>query len=275
MVNNLEETLYNKLEADSLTFSEKNELWRDEAENLKSDLIMKYSGEVNSLLDIGCAWGQTLNKLIDKIPLLAGVDESLDRLKSLNNEKIKTYQCRSDRLVLEDNSFEAILMSHIMHEIKLFNELGVYHNTMSEIKRVLKNNGNFIVIDHRDPGPGGVTVDIGSKIDFLRKFQERFKLREIEVSYYGNEVNLSIRDCHDFVTKIWSIDTDAEDLEMNETHTVINANEFEKEMVQFGLNPKINIPFNPISNLMKHYGIKIIDGEDWGRQIFMLSKVIK
>ena len=272
MVNKLEETLYNKLEADSLTFSEKNELWRDDAEKLKADLIIKYSGEVNSLLDIGCAWGQTLNKLIDKIPILAGVDESPDRLKSLNSQRIKTYQCRSDSLILDDNSFEAILMSHILHEIKLFNELDVYANTMSEIKRVLKQNGNFIVIDHRDPGPGRVTIDIGSKIDFIKKFQDRFKLRHIEVSYYNNEVNLSIRDCHDFITKIWSIDTAAEELEMNETHTVINANEFTKDMIRFGLKPKVNISFNPISNLMSYYGIKIIDGNDWGRQLFILSK---
>ena len=271
----MEETLYNSSEADSLTFSEKNEPWRDEAEELKSKLIMKYSGEVKSLLDIGCAWGQTLNKLIDKIPLLAGVDESPDRLKLLNNEKIKTYKCRSDKLVLEDSSFEAILMSHIMHEIKLFNELDVYTNTMSEIKRVLKNKGNFIVIDHRDPGDGVVTVDVGSKIDFLKKFQDRFKLREIKISYYGNEANLSVRDCHDFVTKIWSIDTDAEDLEMNETHTIINANEFEKDLVEFGLVPEVNIPFNPISNLMKYYGIRITNGEDWGRQLFILSKLNK
>ena len=46
----MEETLYNSSEADSLTFSEKNEPWRDEAEELKSKLIMKYSGEVKSLL---------------------------------------------------------------------------------------------------------------------------------------------------------------------------------------------------------------------------------
>ena len=275
MVNKLEETLYNKLEADSLTFSEKNEPWRNDAEKLKSDLIIKYSGKVNSLLDIGCAWGQTLNKLIDKIPVLAGVDESPDRLKSLNNERIKTYLCRSDKLTIEDNSFEAILMSHIMHEIKLFHDLDVFSKTISEIKRVLINNGNFIVIDHRDPGPGRITIDIGSKIDFIKKFQDRFKLRDIEVLYYENEVNLSIKDCHDFVTKIWSIDTSAEELEMNETHTVINADDFEKDMVEFGLRPQVSIPFNPISNLMKYYGIKIIDGDDWGRQIFMLSKVIK
>ena len=62
---------------------------------------------------------------------------------------------------------------------------------------------------------------------------------------------------------------------MNETHTVINADDFEKDMVEFGLRPQVSIPFNPISNLMKYYDIKIIDGDDWGRQIFMLSKVIK
>ena len=78
-----------------------------------------------------------LNKLIDKIPVLAGVDESPDRLKSLNNERIKTYLCRSDKLTIEDNSFEAILMSHIMHEIKLFYDLDVYSKTISEIKKRL------------------------------------------------------------------------------------------------------------------------------------------
>ena len=271
----MQETLYNKLEADSLTFSEKNESWRDDAEELKAGLIMKYSGEVNSILDIGCAWGQTLTKLIDKIPILAGVDESPDRLKSLKDTRIKTYQCRSDQLIIEDNSYEAILMSHIMHEIKLFHDTNVFKNTMFEIKRVLKNGGNFIVIDHRDPGTGNVTIDIGKNVDLIKKFQDRFILRDIEFSHCENEVNLSIRDCHDFVTKIWSIDTDAEELEMNETHTVINAKDFEKDMIEYGLKPEVNIAFNPISNLMDYYGIKILNGKDWGRQLFILSKVIK
>jgi len=271
----MEDILYNKLEADSLTFSEKNEPWRDKAENLKAELIMKYGGDLSSLLDIGCAWGQTLNKLIGKIPHLAGVDESPDRLKLLTNKNIQTYQCRSDKLSIEDNSFDAILMSHIIHEIKLFNDNNVYTNSISEIKRVLKNNGKFIVIDHRDPGPGKVTIDIGDKIEFLNKFKQRFQMRKIEFSIYQNEVEISKRDCHDFVTKIWSIDSNAEDLEMNETHIVIEASELEQDLTNYALQPEINISFNPISDIMNYYGMKILDGDDWGRQLFNLSKIIK
>ena len=50
-------TIYSKNEADSLTHSEKHEKWRDEAENLKASLILKYAKNVNGLLDIGCGWG--------------------------------------------------------------------------------------------------------------------------------------------------------------------------------------------------------------------------
>ena len=100
-------------------------------------------------------------------------------------------------------------------------------------------------------------------------------MRKIEFSIYQNEVEISKRDCHDFVTKIWSIDSNAEDLEMNETHIVIEASELEQDLTNYGLQPEINISFNPISDIMNYYGMKILDGDDWGRQLFNLSKIIK
>ena len=67
-------------------------------------------------------------------------------------------------------------MSHIVHELKLFNDKTVYDKSIKEVIRVLKSKGNFIVIDHRDPGPGDVLINIGNNLDLLKRFQEKFIL---------------------------------------------------------------------------------------------------
>ncbi len=268
--------LYNKQEAIALTNSEKNESWRHEGELLKANLIIEHSGNIESLLDIGCAWGQTLRQLVGKIPVLAGADESADRLGSLKNNElgIQTYQCRSTKLAVEDDSFDAILMSHILHEVKLFGNEDDLAKTLSEITRVLKTDGSFMIIDHRDPGEGNVSIEPGDQLNNLFKFQERFKLKQIIFDINDNIVTMPVRDCHDFVTKIWSLDNEAEDLEMNETHTVINQDSLAGELEAFNFTVKINLSFNPISKMMDYYGIKLIEGEDWGRQVFMIASPI-
>lgn len=269
----MNEVLYDKLEADALTESEKNESWRNDGEILKSNLILEHTQGIESLLDIGCAWGQTLLQLVGKIPVLAGADESADRLESLKNNKhnIQTYKCRSTDLDIDDSSFDAILMSHILHEVKLFGNDNDLLDTVSEIKRVLKDNGSFIVIDHRDPGEGMVTIKPGQQKQNLLKFKDRFKMRDVEVDFVDDCATMSIRDCHDFVTKIWSIDKGAENLEMNETHTVINQKEFSEELEALGFDIKTSLEFNPIENMMKYYGIELVNGEGWGRQVFIVA----
>ena len=269
----MNEALYDKQEADALTESEKNESWRHEGELLKASLILEHAEGIESLLDIGCAWGQTLRQLVGKIPFLAGADESKDRLESLkdNEHGIKTYQCRSTNLTVNDNSFDAILMSHILHEVKLFGNKEDLIDTVSEVKRVLKQNGNFIIIDHRDPGEGTVSIKPGKQMENLMKFKDRFKMRDIEVQINGDVATMSIRDCHDFVTKIWSLDKGAEDLEMNETHTVINQKDFSDELKGLGFDIKTDLEFNPIENMMSYYGINLVDCPGWGRQVFMIA----
>ena len=269
----MNEALYDKQEADALTESEKNESWRHDGERLKAKLILEHADGIESLLDIGCAWGQTLRELVGKIPVLAGADESADRLESLknNNHNIKTYQCRSTNLKIKDSSFDAILMSHILREVKLFGNENDLVDTISEIKRVLKDNGSFIIIDHRDPGEGMVSIKPGTQMENLIKFKDRFKIRNINVEFDGDIATMSKRDCHDFVTKIWSLDKGAEDLEMNETHTVINQKDFASELDALGFDIKVDMEFNPIKNMMNYYGVEAIDGEDWGRQVFMIA----
>ena len=128
------------------------------------------------------------------------------------------------------------------------------------------------MIDHRDPGEGSVTIDIGGNLKTLEKFRKRFRLREIYYKQHGNLIEMRTRDCHDFITKIWSLDKGAEDLEMDETHTVINPEKFAGELEVNGFSVEVNIPFNPITDLMHYYGIKLTKGDVWGRQIFVLAR---
>lgn len=265
--------IYNKKEADSLTQSEKTEVWRNDAEILKSNLILRNNTNINTLVDIGCAWGQTLLKLKSKIPNLIGVDESLDRMGNLINDiDIHTVNSKSSSIDIASNSADVVLMSHIFHEIKLFEKPIIYKRTIREIKRILKSNGKLVVIDHRDPGPGSVIVDLKSNIGKFEYFVEKFKYDKIEYNRKGSVIELSKRNCHDFVTKIWCLKTDAEDLEMNETHTIMNSKLFSNDIEEFQFIPKINIEFNQITNLMNYYGINLISGNSWGRQLYIQSE---
>ena len=99
----MENILYSKDEADALTFSERNEAWRNESEILKAQLIIDNIDRKKSLLDIGCGWGSTLIKLKDKIEIIVGVDESKDRAQNLINNypDIDFYEAHSSKLPIE------------------------------------------------------------------------------------------------------------------------------------------------------------------------------
>ena len=58
---------------------------------------------------------------------------------------------------------------------------------------------------------------------------------------------------------------------MNETHTVINQQEFSIQLEDLGFNIITNLEFNPIENMMKYYGIELVNGKSWGRQVFIMA----
>ena len=175
---------------------------------MKADLILEHLPQITSLLDIGCAWGQVLRKLVGHVPKLAGVDESEDRIKTLigNNLGIEVYKSNASSLPLADSSFDSVLTSHIVHEIKLFGSAEDFSIMLKEIKRVLGSSGKYILIDHRDPGEGTVSIRLSEENRRkLLYFAEKFKYRKALVDISGDIATLSTRDCHDFVTKIWSL----------------------------------------------------------------------
>lgn len=264
--------LYSKKRAKALTKSEQTESWRLVADELKVKKILEHVGDAKSLLDIGCAWGQVLLPLVDHIPELAGVDESADRLEQLsNNSNIKTFQCRSSDLCINDESYDVVLTSHIMHELKLFGYEEDFERTLAEIHRVLKPGGRLIIIDHRDPGEGLVKIDVGPQRDNLLEFIDKFVISDIHIFMHHNIVTMSKRDCHEFVTKIWSLDTGMEGLEMIESHIIINGDRLQKDLEDYKYRVSVNESYNPITIMMDFYGIKLLEGDDWGRQIIIVA----
>jgi len=268
--------LYSRDEADALTFSEKNENWRNEAEILKAKLIIDNINNRKSLIDIGCGWGSTLIKLKDKLQKIAGVDESKDRAQFLVNNypDIDFYESHSSKLPIESESFDVVLMSHLFHEIYLFNKDNDKNSSISEAHRILKKDGCLIVIDHSQPLNGNqeVIFKINKNKDKLADFIKKFKASKINFRIEKNYIKSDIWSLHEFVTKIWSLSTKAEELEMNETHLSLNLKEISKYIAKFGFEEENSSFFNPISNLMKYYDMDLISKNDWGRQFFLIMK---
>ncbi len=267
--------LYSQQDADALTASEKAEHWRDLADQMKADLILEHLPQITSLLDIGCAWGQVLRKLVGHVPDLVGVDESEDRIKTLldNDLGIDVYQSNSSCLPVDNSAFDAVLTSHIVHEIKLFGSAEDFSVMLKEIKRVLNPSGKYILIDHRDPGDGAVSIRLSDdNRQKLLYFADKFKYRKVVVDYDNDIATLSIRDCHDFVTKIWSLGSGAEDLEMNETHTIMKRDQISQDLSSNDFSLIKWVPFNNIEPLMEHYGVELVSGKSWDRQFMCLSQ---
>ena len=265
--------LYTNNEANALTHSEMNEDWRKSSEILKAKLILDNIQDKNNLVDIGCGWGSTLIQLNGKIEKLVGIDESSHRAKNLidNYSEIKFFEAHSSKLPLEDSSYSNILMSHIFHEISQFSN--DENKSIKEVSRVLKKNGYLIIIDHSQP-PNGYSKVIFKieKIDQLNDYIAKFKGDNKNFKIEGNIVTSDIWSVHEFVTKIWSLSTEAENLEMNETHLSLNLNELDRYISQFGFEKKIACYFNPITSLMNYYGIELLSNNDWGRQFFLVMK---
>ena len=271
-----ESVLYSQASAQALSHSERTEPWRLETDQKKLELILQYANGAKSLLDIGCGWGQILRGLVGKIPVLVGVDESRDRLSYLKENPWGIRVTRSSIFDLNlGEVFEIVLTSHLMHELRMFSPRPEFIRALEVLRRHLAPDGHYFMIDHEDPGQGKVTVRLKKReMRILQQFGQKFRCRPIQLEVEGDCVTLSKRDCHDFVTKIWAMGTGAQDLEMQETHTVMRKDELLEDLEASGLHVSQWIPFNPIEGLMKYYSIEFIDGRSWERQFMLMARKI-
>ncbi len=126
--------------------------------------MIKKLGKVKKVLDEGCGFGKTTMSLKKEMPKadVVGVDLSEPCLKLAHRraveEKmpIKFVQDDIERMKFEDDSFDIIAGSMVLHEMPP----RAIRNTFKEARRVLKKGGYYTHLDFYDP-PGG---DVGKFI---------------------------------------------------------------------------------------------------------------
>ena len=155
-----------------------NEIEKTAEANLKS-------GEAMTIADVGCGSGffslPIMKRFQDKNILLFALDVSDEMLgifnDNLRNEvggknfsKVKSFKCEESFLPLADNSVNILLLANVFHEIE------DKSNYLQEIKRVLKNEGTFFLIDWKKEDlnpvmgpPAGERVSTEEAVDILKK----------------------------------------------------------------------------------------------------------
>ncbi len=104
------------------------------------DNLPKNQGRV---LDIGCGTGQLIEHLAIKFKKAYGIDVSAKMLSKAREKRIgnaEFFKGNSEVLNFPDQYFDFVVSANTLHHSNLDKSLG-------EIKRVLKKNGNLVILD--------------------------------------------------------------------------------------------------------------------------------
>lgn len=158
------------------------------------------------LLDVGCGTGSLLivaNKFYPENEIIGiDIDEKILRLaqKKVDEKKldIKFLRSNADKLPFNNLSFDVVVSTLVFHHLPTIVKKGA----IKEIKRILKNNGRFLLVDFgkadnllikvlyglekilRIKEAGTLKDNIENKIPLFLK-QEGFKTKEVAPRYRG------------------------------------------------------------------------------------------
>ena len=119
--------------------------------NIRKSLISNSSGNV---LELGIGTGVNLPYYDpSQISALTGLDIKLTK-KILNKSRnsIALFQGSAEKLPFPDGSFDTVVATLLLCSVKDFNK------AICEIKRVLKENGTYIFIEHIEPEKKALAV---------------------------------------------------------------------------------------------------------------------
>jgi ubiquinone/menaquinone biosynthesis C-methylase UbiE len=220
---------------------------------------------LSSILDLGCGIGSLSSLLADRFPstTIVGLDRSRYLLKELRSRgmKLNVLLIRADApiLPLRSESLDLVVAVQILHEVFHFKGERELLATINGVYDLLREGGELIVLDHRNPGETPISVCLSEDLlKKLRYFQFRFKPRKISFEMIDDGwVRISMRDFYDFVTKIWALNSGLEDVEMNETHTPFTEQQFGHLCWEAGFKIAYTTSLTSIRDHLKHYGIDI------------------
>jgi len=220
---------------------------------------------ISSILDLGCGIGSLTSLLAERFPSasIVGLDGSKYLLKELKSRRMKpnilVVHADAPIFPLKSESFDLVVAVQVLHEIFHFKGEQELLATINSVYDLLKEEGDLIVLDHRNPGDAPISVRLSKELlEKLQYFTLKFRPRKISYKTLDEDwVRITMRDFYDFVTKIWAIDTSLEEEEMNETHTPFTEYEFASLCQKAGFKIKHVMSTTSIDSYLKHYKIDV------------------
>lgn len=193
-------------------------------------IIERIDSGASTILDLGCGIGALTASLAEKFPssLIVGVDKSKYFLHKLQRKGLALPVLADiSKLPLKEGSFEVAIAIQVLHEIISLKGACNLIQTLRNIGSSLRSGGKLIIFDHVSLGDALVLLKLSNEmLTKFREFQRKFKHRKVTWQDHGERlVSISMRDFYDFLTKIWALDSELEEEEMNETHTPFTRQE--------------------------------------------------
>ena len=193
-------------------------------------VIAQMSSEASAVLDLGCGTGALAASLVERWPsvVVVGIDRSRFLLSKLQRRRIAlTVLGGVSTLPFRDEVFDVAIAVQVLHEIIAADGSELLAKTLRNIRRAIRQGGELVIFDHLSPGEAPVSLRLSDEmLTRLSEFQAKFQFRRIDFHDYGDGlVTMSRRDFYDFSTKIWALNSDLEEEEMNETHAPFTRRE--------------------------------------------------
>jgi SAM-dependent methyltransferase len=237
-------------------------LAKNHREERLSAIITYVEPDVSAVLDLGCGIGALTSRLAERFPstLIVGIDRSKYLLSRLQR-KSNVMKILGDipSIPLKNHFFDLVVAVQVLHEIFHFKGAKALIRTFHSVAHLLKNEGEFIILDHSNPGDTPISFRLPEELrKKLREFQSKFKPRKI--TYYDSGsgwIRTSMRDFYDFVTKIWALNSGLEEEEMSETHTPFSPLELENLIQEAGFEVTHTISLTSIERYLQYYDITL------------------
>jgi len=240
-------------------------------------VIERISPKASTILDLGCGVGALTTSLAEKFPSssIVGVDKSKYLLRKFQKKGLaSTVLADIPDLPFRKNIFDVAIAIQVLHEIASLNDTNTLIRTLKNIHNSLGSGGEFILFDHISPGDTPVQIRLSDgRLAKFREFQAKFKHRKVTCQYRGEGlISISMRDFYDFITKIWALNTDLEEEEMNETHTPFTRQELKDYLLKAGFKVEETLGYNttpvrPRKGITLQSKVKLPD-----RQIIVLAR---